>query len=343
MRSSNIELLRILSIFFILILHVVSMSDILYLNNFNSIIIKIFSSFGEIGVSCFILISGYFGIKRNWNKILHLILITTLYSVLVYISIPLNSFSVTELFKALFVVPMYTNWFISCYLIVLVLSPYLEIFVKSLSKRQFEGLLLTLFVCFSILPTLFNTPYYTIITAGGKCLSYFLFLYLIGRYIQLYFNKNISRNKTISVFLISTFIINVLNFSAALILNKQVFVYSMDCSPFILISSLSAFFYFKSLDIQYKLINTLSSSIIAVYLLDGTRIFWNYHIFHIEQYKNSVIFSFVLLSEVVFCFVISIIIDKVRIILFSKLENKIIKFTIDNGNIALKSIIKHKL
>ena len=45
----------------------------------------------------------------------------------------------------------------------------------ALSKMEYNRLLIILFVTFSVLPTLFVSYYYTILTDGGKCLTYILF------------------------------------------------------------------------------------------------------------------------------------------------------------------------
>ena len=77
MRQSNIELLRIVSMFFIVLEHILimgteffsaSISNQLYVAN--SII-----GFTYIGVNCFILITGYFGADFSWKRLVNLYLI----------------------------------------------------------------------------------------------------------------------------------------------------------------------------------------------------------------------------------------------------------------------------
>lgn len=78
-RNSSIEVLRLLAIFGIVVMHV---NGPLLSTAFgsNSIWIQIENSFFNCGVSVFVLISGYFGIKRTSRKILILELSALVYS-----------------------------------------------------------------------------------------------------------------------------------------------------------------------------------------------------------------------------------------------------------------------
>jgi len=253
MRNSNFELLRIICILLILIMHISSMTDSLEFNHMNSIGIRFISSIGNIGVSCFILISGYFGAKFKINKFIHLVYITTFYCIISYIlnsTTPIVHFNIVDFFKSFFNVLLYKNWFITCYLILMLLAPFIEDYLQRVEKKSIEKLLLILFLILSFLPTLFNTPYYTVLTMGGKSLTYFVFVYLVGRYIKMYQDVLFKRATLIFVFIGSTIVINLFNNIASYFLNKSVSIYSMDCSPLILVSSVSIFYLFKSLNFK---------------------------------------------------------------------------------------------
>lgn len=340
LRNSNFELLRVMSIILILLMHTSSMADYIGFNELNSFLRRFISSIGNIGVSCFVLISGYFGVKFKLNKFIHIVYLTTLYTTLVYVlktTTPIIDFNNYELLKSIIVIPLYKNWFITCYLILMILAPFIDFVVVRLDKARFKKILLILFVVFSLLPTLFNTPYYTVLTMGGKSLTYFMFIYLIGRYIKL--NKDVLFRKkiTLGVFLGATILINILNNTASYVFHKSINIYAMDCSPLILISSISVFYFFKSVKLQSKIINYISSSVLAVYLLDGARVFIDYYFFKINTYSKSNCFFAVLLIEVFFFFVIAITIDKLRSLILLKIE----MFTIERLITSVK--IKNNL
>ena len=74
-RSSNFECLRILAIILILIMHSYAQANCKE-NLFNLFVGYVISAIGNIGVSCFVLLSGYFGVKFKMQRFIQLILIT---------------------------------------------------------------------------------------------------------------------------------------------------------------------------------------------------------------------------------------------------------------------------
>lgn len=68
-RESNIEMLRIIAIFFILLHHYALYNSLynLEVSNINKYIGIILFSLGKIGVNIFILITGYFSIQKNFS------------------------------------------------------------------------------------------------------------------------------------------------------------------------------------------------------------------------------------------------------------------------------------
>jgi hypothetical protein len=90
----------------------------------------------NIGVSCFILISGYWGVKLKLDRFIQIIILTTIYSILVCILITPNN--IREILLAGFNVPFHQNWYISCYLMLMVLSPIINNGIQLISRSLFE-------------------------------------------------------------------------------------------------------------------------------------------------------------------------------------------------------------
>ena len=84
-RSSNFECLRILAIILILIMHSYAQANCKE-NLFNLFVGYVISAIGNIGVSCFVLLSGYFGVKFKMQRFIQLILITTFCTVISFIA-----------------------------------------------------------------------------------------------------------------------------------------------------------------------------------------------------------------------------------------------------------------
>ena len=320
-RNSSIELLRIISITLIVLMHSMGMvknpmSDI------NTAIGMLIGTVGNTGVTIFILISGYFGIKYKTHRFVQLFLITTTYTIIVTTINSHGALGIHTL-KAALVVPLYGNWFIACYLITMLLSPFVNEFTDNLEKRHFTTLLIIGFVMLNLIPTIFNSAYdNAVLIVGGKNLTYFIYVYLIGRFIKLHKDICLAHSKLMVAFLFSTTIIFMSNMTLYMIFHRRVGSISADCSPFILLSSISIFYFFKGFKYNSKIINTISSSVIAMYLCDGIRVYLDSYIrLSSKSYEPALIIY--LMAMTISVFALSLIIDKVRIMLFGNFETYI--------------------
>ena len=91
-------------------------------------------------VNCFVLISGYFLINSKFKlkKVLNLYLVTIFYSILLFIPhCILYGFSLSNFIKSCLPLLMGTYWFITTYVVLYLLSPFLNILIKNLSKKQY--------------------------------------------------------------------------------------------------------------------------------------------------------------------------------------------------------------
>lgn len=193
-RTSNFEVLRIVSMCGIIAVH--------YMNsgiggavknavfpNFSWIFMHLLSSFCVPLVNCFVLISGYFLIKRNslsFRKAVDLLVITALYGGIAYtISIVIgnNVFSWTELLFSL--VPFFkgNRWFVETYIILIVLAPFLNKMLCSLNKDLYRLLLMIQLLIFSVWYSIgLSAP----LLDDGYGIINFITLYMIGAYLRLY-------------------------------------------------------------------------------------------------------------------------------------------------------------
>lgn len=188
-RNSNLELLRILSIFMIIVIHANMYSTSFCVGGLWKFNNGMVNGICNIGVTCFILISGYFGIRFNLRKIIKLecmaislSLLQLLASIFLFPGHMQGPDLLEEAVKACFPFITRKYWFYSCYICLCFFSPYLNRFVLNLSQKAFEKLLGLLLLFFSILPTFF---YFEIIPDNGKGLVQMIMIYLLGRYLSL--------------------------------------------------------------------------------------------------------------------------------------------------------------
>ena len=265
-RNSSIEMLRLFAIFGIVIMHVTGplLSDAF---GINSIWIQIENSIFNCGVSVFVLISGYFGIRRSSFKILLLELSALFYSLVAsLLTLFVSGGGYSQLIKAL--LPFSTNefWFFTCYLLILLFSPYLNEFVDSSSQQQFKKLLTALCLVFVLLPSvLYFHP-----LGSGKNVLNLVFVYLLGGYLRRFnVEDRVSDTHLCVIFLGSFISIFILDSILSKLTGSIHIPFARDCSIFVLLEAVSIFLIFKKHYFTSGLINKVSGHVFAVYLFEG--------------------------------------------------------------------------
>lgn len=293
---------------------------------FNAWLGVVVNAIGNTGVTCFVLLSGYFGVKYTSHKFLHLVLTVTLYSVLLYSLFQLAGiYRKCDFVEALLAVPLYHNWFIVCYLFLMLVAPYLNGLAENLKRKDYTRLLVILFIALSLMPTLFKHTSNSIITSGGKCISYFLFIYLLGRYISIY-----KCNFRFAVWRLTTCLISCLivitayNGIIMLLENRYSGGLARDNSPLILIASVCIFLLFGSINIRSRLINNVAKSVLAVYILNDIFHIIDSLFIHLSNYAFSPLSLPMLLVEVLITFVACVVIDKLKVVALGRLEEWIV-------------------
>jgi surface polysaccharide O-acyltransferase-like enzyme len=267
-RQGNIELLRILCMFFVMFAHF-NLNAILRndetsqgLNYFALLV----NSLLFVCVNTYILISGYFSIKLKVKSILSLLIQTEFYAVLAICIFALFSISSCSNFtigKHILVgmIPFrpYGLWFIPCYALLLIISPLLN---RICEGKKTHALSIAVIGLGGLI--LYLTKGYL-----GNSVVNFILIYLIGRWIALYVKKNNKRQKYIAVFLL---LLSVgLTFCLELwwlqrgnsVADKMIFSHS---TPWIIASSVALFVLFKNITISKSWLFYIGPSVLSVYL-----------------------------------------------------------------------------
>lgn len=334
-RESNFELLRILCMLIIILSHycVHSGFDTTAISNtFNKYFIMS-SGLGKVGADCFILISGYFLVSGSFHakKLFLLELETLCYSIgiglLVFLVRP-DTFSGTAAFSVCFPTLTGEYWFMSTYLLLYVLAPFLNYFLNNASQQLVERCIAVLFIIYFVIPTLTT---YTI--GSTSSISTYITLYMAGGYIHLYparfsFFSMQMPNLLLTIGSYLFIVVSVIFFDYMPIQPYSYF--TMDNSIPTTLCALGLFLTFKNMPRFYnQLINTLSSSTLGVYLLHDNpyvrQILWS-RLLHTTSYAESPFLVFHALLTVVGIFLCCVAIDKVRILIVEKPILKMTKF-----------------
>ena len=264
-RESSMELLRIVAMSMIVIHHFLVHG--VTPDNFTNGLYYILDPFFLIGVNLFFLISGYFQVKYSLKSILRLSLLLLFFGLINQLLLLqfTGSCSTKELIR-LFLFPISSSqyWFIAVYLILLIISPILNYFIKNLSIAQYQKFLIVFsFVIFYNCGIGYNyTNHY------GSSLLQCVYLYFVASFIRL--NKDFLKNWNKYSFLMIYIIATLANCVCSYYTPTTPYFRKYD-GIFVLISSFALFIFFTRIKFQNQIVNSIATAALGCYLLqDGS-------------------------------------------------------------------------
>lgn len=312
-RSSNIELLRILAMLFIMFGH-----SHLRFHHASTFIDVLLSCIATTGVGIFIAISGWFGIHfrvKGLAKFLYQVFLTLWTVYLLAIVFGVTKINMAGVMISLSFYEGY--WFIMGYLGLYLISPVLNSFIEHATKREFQIILFSyfLFQCYFSWLSAWYDYYngYSIILFGG--------IYLTAAYVRKYPVQWIQKNAL--VLLVGTlFFMSMIAYFSLLKFGhaaRQI----RDDNPLVIFISILMVLCFSKLKFQSKVVNWLAASCFAVYLIHYSPFVYPYIMQLIRgvyaQY-NGLMYGLVLLLALVMVYVICTLFDQLRVVSWTLLQ-----------------------
>ena len=190
-RQSNMELLRIVAMFLVLLVHAdffslgaPSASDCV--NTPVGSFLKVF--FEAISIACvdiFVCLSGWFGIKPTVRGFFNFVFQCLFWLIGLYVvTLILGTSSISmQGLKGCFALTK-LNWFIKAYILLYILAPVLNAFVDKVSRKDFKNVLIAFFTFEFVYGWIFSGSTQHI--QDGYSTISFIGLYLLARYARLY-------------------------------------------------------------------------------------------------------------------------------------------------------------
>lgn len=346
-RESNIELLRILAMLGVIILHYNNPSiggglSFVKYGSLNYWFLNVVESIFICAVNLFMIISAYFmasSNKRDLWKPIQLLAQVIIFSVSKYalISMIKCNLSIRGLIGAL--IP--ANYFVILYIVVFIISPYINLIFEQLDLRKRKLFICTLILLFSVYPTIVDVfievtkhSFNGLSSIGmygsqyGYSIVNFTLCYCVGAYIR-FESEDISKvntSKLLGGLLACVIIMTVwsaLNDRIGYFTEKTAWEY---CNPLVIMSAVCAFLLFKRIKIKNsKLINSLAKGSFTVYLIHislvthvGVKFFVNNNIFILILHMalSSALIYFV-------CWIVYLIYSKFEKAAFGYIKKKI--------------------
>lgn len=210
-RDANLDLLRIVSMLLIIFLHSIDHSGVLEAAETCSSLMYFYVRFTyglcQVCVNCYVMLSGYYLVNSTFRlqKLVALWMETVFYAFILKLLFMLTgqtAFSAISLASCFFPILTGRYWFITIYVGLYLVSPFLNLLIHSMNRTQHTLLNLCLFglfsLCISIYPTIAGMN-----SGNGWGLAWFVVLYLAAAWFRVYYTPN---HKPVRHFILFLFI-----------------------------------------------------------------------------------------------------------------------------------------
>jgi len=334
-RDSNFELLRIVAMFFIVFYHIIHFFIVPYHPEV-PFYHAIEPSF-HVGVILFVLISGYFQIRPTVKGIIKLLSLVAVYYIPLQIYSSIKVHDINLVITSFQFIKYTPYWFIRTYICLYLISPIINRYLEGLSNKRLWYLLgvLGFFSLYVGNCNIIQNADQSLI--DGKNLLNFIFIYLLGYTLKINQIK-IERIGLITL-IIGYILLNISIVGVFSIKPTSSWIWKMCYSYngiILIINSIILFCIFSKFHFNNKVINYISSSMFAVYLIHHQPLILN-KIGELSNYldktalnKISLLGSLLLLTLIIL--IISVLIDKI----ISPIITRIIVAIVPNSILSKK-------
>ena len=311
-RKSGIELLRIIAIIQIIFLHAYqyggfgkAAAD--YLCGKEILVMSAYS-LCRAPVDVFVMISGYFMITSEFNirKTLRrakkpyeaMIFYSAAISLIFFIADP-GLITPPNVCKAFLPFLSRTWYFLDNYIIILLISPFLNKMLSSLSKRQYLYFLGVIFAVVSVWSTLAHIDGINQVVSTkkildqeyGKSLGGFLLMYITGGYLRLFVgDKKNGREKPNLIYMGAFLALCMLDLALYGFVPQYRHVFGMFDNPIVLCESACLILFFRDFKFSSSVINLLASTTLGVYAIHE-HYFMRKWIWSVLSFKDKALFE----------------------------------------------------
>jgi surface polysaccharide O-acyltransferase-like enzyme len=332
-RDSNIELLRIVLMFMIIVHHLVTrglklreLGSGVYTPMSSTTFQILLNSFLIVAVNTYVFISGYFEIKFKLRVLISFIVQCLFYSILLYLLfvwLGLNTWSLKGIAMTFYF--LYKGWwFVPIYLTLYALSPMLNKGLAAMNKRQLICMIVVLLILAHIKFVTGN-----FISDRGFGIYNFIFIYIVAHYCRNYVKKvDYAWFWYICCSLVTFGLAYGLYAFGKPALTWTIYNYN---SPVIILSAVFLFYTFKNISIRSGVINSVAGLVFGTYLFHEQHDVCIYLRDHVMTYVQSIapndvaLFGLIFLLAIV-VFIVGISIEKLRLYICDPIMNYLYSF-----------------
>ena len=284
-------------------------------------------SISIVGVNCFVFISGWFSINATVKGFANLIFQLLFYSIIIYLAFLLCGLHQFGLRDCLIHLNIFKFWFVREYIILYLLSPILNYFIK-FASQDLAKRIVAFFVIVDVV--LGWGLHYSGFNAGYSSMHLSV-IYLIARYIRTYGGRIFSYNKTcdLSIYLLISILTPICILFSFYFFpsfwrhSGKLFLYN---SPFVIVSTVCLGLFFSKLKFKSSVVNKVAASCFAVFLIHGDSLICdNYMLPFCREMvsKNGIMFySLIMVVFIVCLFILAFLMDQVRLWCWRRIQRR---------------------
>ncbi|MBQ9605184.1 MAG: acyltransferase family protein [Firmicutes bacterium] len=309
-RYSGIDLLKVLSVFAVIIIHILNQCGTL--ENLPEKSVSYFTGYFIYAivlcmVNCFAMSSGFLLCKKKvkYSRASYVWVETVFYGLVItaaFFFLNLQNVSAADVAKTFFPIINNSYWYVTAYIGVVLISPFINKLMLSLDRRQTRWLMAVLFLMFSVLSGILRSSVYSV--SQGYSFFWIAFMYMTGAAVRLH-KPFENKNKFVFAILFAVGILLTFALPMAItriipslneVINTDLLMYS---SPTMAASSFFAVLFFTKVNIKnafgIKSLKILSKHSLGVYLIHATPALF-YQVFPpaFSSITNGNVFMFVL-------------------------------------------------
>lgn len=353
-RNYGIDFLRIVSMFMVVVLHILGRGGVLQATNVLSLNYGV-GWFLEIAsycaVNCYAIISGYvgYGRKIKYSNLIDLVFCVAFYIITITVSVYFfaSNTSLKEVVESFLHIRNSGYWYVKAYFCAFFFFPHINFIVEKYEKKRLHILAGGMFVLFSVIPTLLSADVFSV--KSGYSAFWLIILYFFGAVIKKYDIESTGvKKKYLFLYMLMVLLTFLSKIGIALISQKLFgrvmlsgFLISYT-SPTIVLSGIFLFKFFSKIRLNKttsKIISIMSPLTFGVYLIHTQYFIWNYLKDRFTGFASMnplCLFVFVIITAIVIYLVCSFI-DYIRKVMFKIFRIKRISEQIENKLFTAKS------
>ena len=338
-RNANLDLLRIVSMLLIIFLHSIDHSGVLE-NAANCTPLMYFYvrftyAMCMVCVNIYVMLSGYFMVNSRFrlHKLVTLWMEAAFYSFvlkLVFMLTGADDFSLLSLASCFFPILTGRYWFLTIYVGMYLISPFLNILIHAMDKKQHTMLNLCLFALMSVWVSI-HPAIAGMNSGGGWGLAWFVVLYMAAAWLRLYYVPNQKPYKWIAIYISVPLMIAIAQVAAeklgigifSTVLSRW---FRYDSAP-VYIMTMCLFVGFLNVNIRSEKLSAMivrvSPLTFGVYLIHAHANVspWSWEVLALPGKMDSALFPLIQLGNVAGIFLVCVAMDAIRVGTVGRLES----------------------